>query len=385
MSFTPLTFQQFLELLVTVYEANADVPADTGEGSTMGAIFNAQATLAGALQNQVLYAVDVARLATSEGPDVDTFVNAFGITRDPAVNAEGTLQFSTPSPATAPVYVPFGVTLTRADGIQFVVISDSTLPGWTTQGYVIATGATSVLGTVQCVVGGTIGNMLPGTVLTPIGSSGVPLPAGVNSASNPAAFTSGTEAETDDALKARFTLTVSSGRYGVHDAYVAAIESISETYTFTVADHTALSGADSPGDVTIFVSAPGANAALPGPIIAQITAACEAIRAGGDEFTVNAPTYQGVDCVGVITVDPAYDPTATTNAAIAAYRAYIGSIGLDPKGAPTKAIFYKAAAAIVNTPGVTDLTGFTFGGAEADITAAFGVQLYAGTVAITHT
>ena len=84
--FSPLSYAQLDQNAIEAYNAVATKPANTGANSSLGPIFNSFALLATALQGEIAYVNTVARLATSSGADVDSFVSPFGLTREAAVS-----------------------------------------------------------------------------------------------------------------------------------------------------------------------------------------------------------------------------------------------------------------------------------------------------------
>lgn len=106
----------------------------------------------------------------------------FGVDRKPAVKAEGNVELTGP----ANQVVPQGTQVRTNNGIYFVLKAQATLTGG------------KATATVQAVNGGTSGNVAIGAIDTIVGDL-----AGIVSVKNAAAFTSGVDEETDEALLAR--------------------------------------------------------------------------------------------------------------------------------------------------------------------------------------
>lgn len=236
-----LTKEQIFQLMVTAFTNAADTPPDTDQGSSMGSAFWAVALLSLLLQSNQTTIANVARLVSSFNGDVDSFVEPFGFTRIGASYASGLVTFSTTSPVTNPAgsVIPVGTIVQTSDGTQFQVVADPSQPGYSAadNGYIIPQGDTSVNATVTCLAEGSIGNVQANTITT-IYNGGL----AASSVTNPNPLTNGTDEESDAALKARFTLGVSSGKVATSNAIAAAILAVQENLTYSVADRTFVNG-----------------------------------------------------------------------------------------------------------------------------------------------
>lgn len=145
----------------------------------------------------------------------------------PAVNTSGTVRFyaQTAPPSNQPFFIPMGtqVQASPTDStppITFQTTQDANLVynSPTETGDVLINGV-SVTGwyyvdiPVVCTQSGTIGNVGADTVTTLVGSA-----TGIGAVNNPAAFTTGSEAETLSQQKARFQLFVQSRTRGTLDS-----------------------------------------------------------------------------------------------------------------------------------------------------------------------
>jgi uncharacterized phage protein gp47/JayE len=129
------------------------------------------------------------------GSDLDSMVELFGISRLTPKRAVGVVTFSQPSGTNTVANIPLGTQVTNIVGSGQVVFS-TIVPAQ------IDALATSIDVPVMAVVGGTAGN-LPAHSLT---LRATPVP-GVTVTNN-ASTSGGTDAETDDQLRARFKATV---------------------------------------------------------------------------------------------------------------------------------------------------------------------------------
>ena len=375
------TLAQFQALWATQYTAAALLPANTNPGSSLGSIANADSLLALQIQNEVVYADSISRLATSAGLDVDSFVNPFGVYRIGAVASEGTVTFSTPSPVGTQVVVPVGAIVTTSGGLQFTVIADPSQPTYSSalNGYVIAVGLSSTNATVQCAVAGTIGNVLAGQITVIFGSSSAPFPAGVTSVTNGSAFANGVDQESDAALMARFTLTVSSGRVATGNAITAAVLAIQAGLIVSFGDMVNADLSAHTAFFTLVVNEANTGTGASSALITSATAAINATRSAGISFACIGPSIVPVNAVATIAVTPGFLSASVIAAVQAAYTAFVNGIGLNATTGSTTCSLAKVYAALLLVPGVDDVTGLTLNGGTADIVAPFANQLVAGT------
>jgi len=128
------------------------------------------------------------------GADLDDFVALFGFTRISAKRASGSVTFERSSASDTETFIPRGTQLGTDDTNQIVVAT--LVPS------LLMRNDTSVTVPAQAVVGGTAGNIGASALsraITPI--------EGIGSFTNTAAFTGGTEAESDEQLRTRFKRT----------------------------------------------------------------------------------------------------------------------------------------------------------------------------------
>ena len=267
---TQLSRLQLKQLAVQEYNSEATLPADTHIGSDLGAIFDATAFLAVLLQQQVAYVNSIARLATIPAlasglpnPDVDSFVNPFGIFRLSSVAASGACLFSTASAPTLPILIPAvaigqsgGVIVQTSSGVQFQVIPDTTNASYnaTFQAYVLSAGQTSVSCSVQCLTSGTLGNVQANQINQLYSGPGVTYVASISSVTNPLAFANAVNLETDSALKVRFAVAIQTGTAATSSAVAAAILGTSINLTYSVGDGFNSSGASASSYFTVVVN-----------------------------------------------------------------------------------------------------------------------------------
>jgi hypothetical protein len=390
---TPLTFVQAQNQEATTFNAQPGVkPANTGPGASLGAIFNAAALVFMQEQGQIQYVNGVARLSTSQGLDVDSYVNPFGIFRNQATFSFNSVTYYAPvGGATSRTVIPVGAEAQTPGGVLFVVIADTTQPSWSApdNGYVINIGGLSATVTMQAVVAGPGGNVQPGTITQPVSGAGVPSVTGIASISNAAAFVNGFPQESDQALIARFQAFFQA-RWGTVSSVVYGISGAQAGLTWQVGDTVDPFG--NPATFFVgFVNALGQSTGPSAGLLALLYSAVDAVRPCGMPFTIVGPTLINVNVSLHVTVSAGADPTATQNAVQAAFAAFVNGIGMGNVTvtpttmslATTTCSYSRLLAALVAVPGVQNITAFTQNGGTADLTATYGQQLVAGSITFT--
>jgi uncharacterized phage protein gp47/JayE len=302
---------------------------------------------------------------------VDSFVNDFSFTRLPAVQSTGLVTFSRFTPGTAALIVP-GVGAKTLDGSQlFTVTTDTSNGAWsaTLGGYVIASGATSISVPVQAVNAGVQGNVSANTI-----TGMTTAVANVDTVTNAAAFTNGVDAESDDAVRARFQLYVQSRARATLIAIKSAVSGVQQGLTYQVAENVSAVGAYQPGNFIVYVD--DGSGAPSTALKALVYAAVDAVRPIGSTFGVFGPTVITANVALTLVTATGYTHTALTSAAQIAITAYINAL---PMGS---ALSYSRIAQIAydTSPGVTNVTGVTLNSATADLGGSAGSVVRAGTV-----
>lgn len=373
---TPAAIQQDL---TTAYNQSALVPANTGTGSTIGAIFNSQTAITVGLQAQIAYVAGIARLATSTGADIDSFVNPFGIARAAATSAIANVVFSTSSPAGSQLQINVGTYVQTQTGVQFQVIADGTQPGYnpTLNAYIIAVGGTSVNVTVQGVIPGSAGNVQANTINQILSVPGYPAPTGISQVVNPAAATQGADAESDSALIQRFQNTMGS-RWATNPAIAAAVASSQTGLTYTIGDQLDQYGNAVPNFFSVIVNALGQSSAPSQSLLNAVTTVVQNNRPIGVPFTVTGPVLVPVNVIATLTLNVGASASAVVQSATTAVQAYLNNIGMSPSGASTLAEYAQVVVILKGVQGVANVTNLTLNGGVSDIPAGFGQEIVSG-------
>ena len=188
----------------------SDPSWDTSVGSATYKIFESVAQeIANASNNATLqtYSYDV---NTKFGPELDAFVNLFGLYRQLGKRSNGVVTFSVATAATS-IY-------SIAAGTQVVVPISPTNPNViyfiTSSPAIIPIGSFSVDVPVTAVLAGTLGNVAAGSI-TSLGQTLV----GITSVTNSSSIAGGVDPETDSQLRGRWTSTVFSNNVGTSNKY----------------------------------------------------------------------------------------------------------------------------------------------------------------------
>ena len=225
LSSSTLPLQTFDDLVSN--QASAVLAQSTGlidfqEGSVLRAMIESNAGNSIWIQGLISALLAVARLQTSSGNDVDTFINAFGYFRTQASPSSGSVTFSR-TITTGTSSIPASNTIVSATvgkiQVQFTTTVDTTNPAYdpTTNSYLMAPTVSSVTVPVQCLTSGIIGNVLIGAINT-INS---PL-TNVTGVTNSLAFINGVNIASDAQAKAGFVLYLA----GLSKATYSAIASV---------------------------------------------------------------------------------------------------------------------------------------------------------------
>lgn len=320
------------------------------------------------LQSLVMQLLNTTRLSTSTGNDVDTFVGDFGLTREAAVAAIGTVTFARFT-ATNAASVPVGATVSTGDGTQtFIVIADSTqsLFNAGANAYVIPAGMATGNATVQAVNAGSQGNVNANTI-TLISSAIV----GVDTVTNAAPFADGVDQESDAALKARFLIYIQGLKEGIKAAVASAIADLQQGLQYDLVENAAYNGSPQPGYFYVVVN-PGTSAN-----IASVYSAIDAIRPLGVMFGVFAATPVAANISMTAIAAPGYTHAQIAAAIATAIQTFIAAVPLG------KALYWSQLYAIAyGVPGVAEVTGMQLNGGSADLTASAQQIVVCGTVTV---
>ena len=279
MSLPSLSFSEAVDNMVASWSASLGFQPTLQPGDSMYALMQSVSSQLMFIQYLITLVNAVARAQTSEGADLDSFYAQFGFTRLPASYASGSETLSMASPAGGNILIGVGaVVQTPGGAIQYQIVADASQPTWsaTQNGYIMATGQTSLTATVQALVAGSASNVGPGA-LTQIASS-----LQVASATNGAAISNGIDAERDDAFRSRFVLFLNSLSKAIKAAIESAIAGVQQGVLVNLLENENSLGVSAPGQFTAVID--DGSGAPPSSLITAVQNALEPVRA----FTVLA-------------------------------------------------------------------------------------------------
>ena len=163
--------------------------------------------LAAELQSLLMQAdwvLDQSFPQTAQGTYLDYHAETRGITRGAAEKAAGVIRFAAADKVTAACPIEKGTVCMTAEGVRFETTEDAA----------IAVGSQWADVPAQAVEAGTGGNVIAGTV-TLLSA----MPVGVVQCTNPAAFSGGCDAESDEALRGRVLASYQRLPNGANAAY----------------------------------------------------------------------------------------------------------------------------------------------------------------------
>jgi len=365
-----LQFQNFLSLVegmaASVQGACAQL-IDFSVGSVVRAIMEANASVALWLQWLVAQVLSMTRAVTSVGPDLDSFMADYGVSRLPAVAATGYVQFYRQFSGYATL-ISVGTIVRTGDGLSlFAVTADPTNIAYvaSVSGYTLAASTLSVTVPVQAQDVGSAGNLLAGGIQ--LLSSGI---GGVDGVTNPAALSGGLDAESDAALRVRFQAFLDSRCCATPLAVGYAIASVQTGLRWNLAENVSVAGGVAPGNFVLTVD--DGSGAPPIALLSNVARAVDLVRPVGTSFYIVPPAAISVSVTATIAIPPTGLAAASTMVT-QAIQAYVAGLGLGG----TLPITRIAQLAYDAVSGITNVNSIMINGVSADLTApANGVLLF---------
>lgn len=351
----------------------ASALVDLTVGSVLRAMLEANASVALWIQWLIVQLLATTRAATSTGPDLDSWVGDYSLSRLPAAPATGQVTFSRFTTGLT-AYIPAGTLVRTADGSQsFTVQADATNPAWVAaqSAFVVGAATGSITLTVQAVTPGSAGNVLAGSV-TQIAAA-IP---GIDTVSNNAAFQNGMDPESDAALRVRFQGWTASLARATPLAVQQAVASVQQNLTSTIAEGVDTTGNPMVGNFVLTVD--DGSGAPPASLLATVTTAVEAVRPVGITYAVQPPVQVPVAVALTITVASSADKTQIVGPVAGAISTWINAL---PIGAPLP-ISRIATLAYGASASVTNVTAVTLNGGTADVVPAANGVVKASGVAV---
>jgi uncharacterized phage protein gp47/JayE len=318
-------------------------------------------------QGLVYEALMRTRLTTSTGSDVDSFIADYQFSRLPAVTATGSVTLSRYD-ASVVATIPVGANVKTFDGLlQYSITEDATHPDWSNSlgVYVVPVGNASITVPITATAAGASYNTQPNTI-TLIASS----LAGINLVNNQTAISNGVDAESDDAVKARFWQFLNTKSLGTAAAIEYAVSSVQANLSYNV-----VSNDKRTGFFSVYLD--DGTGSPPPSLIASVSNAVAAVA----PFTVDYQVYPAEIVYVTVSVSvypkKGYDKTTVGNNVAYAIENLINNAGVSDT-----VRYYDVATVANNVEGVDHIENLFLNGAIQDIGGAPNQSVHVSTVSI---
>jgi uncharacterized phage protein gp47/JayE len=352
-------FSQLIQDMGAALQSSASSLIDVSVGSVVRALFEANASVVLWLQWLVLQVLSSTRASTSNGPDLDSWMLDFGVTRLPAVPSTGIVRFSRFDSGISAT-IPAGTLAKTTDGsLSFSVSEDQTISTWQSNvsAYVLPSGVVSVDLPVVCMASGSVGNVLAGTI-TVIATS---LP-GVDQVNNAAPLSDGADAESDQAFRNRFHSYLASRSRATLAAVESAVANVQQGLNFLIEENTAPGGTYRAGSFLVIID--DGSGYPSSDLLSTIATAVDTVRPIGTVFAILPPQVLTVN----VSLTAALTSSATTSIvpSIQNYiTLYLNSLPIGASASLTRV----AQNAYLAGAGIRNITGIQLNGLSSDVAA----------------
>lgn len=351
-----LTISQLVQNILTTIQSKVNKVLDFTIGSVFVALAEAQGQTAMWLQSLILQVLAWTRAQTSTGSALDLWLAQFGFTRLPGVSASGYVTMGANTAPTSPVTIPAGTTVQTITGVQFITTAAATLES----------GSTSISVPVSAVLSGTTGNVAAGAI-----SQFVTAVPGIDTVTNPTAFTNGVDPESDAAVRARFITYIASLQKGTKLAVIAALLGVQQGLTYNLVEFQTEAGVSALAYFYVVVNDGSGNP--PTTLLQTIYNAIDAVKAAGIQFNVYGPTAVTVNIGMTVTIASGYQFSSVQSAIQTAIDQYISAL---PIGGT---LYWSQLYAIAyGVAGVVEVTNMTANSGTSDIAAGNNGVIVAG-------
>ncbi|HNC11743.1 MAG TPA: baseplate J/gp47 family protein [Cyclobacteriaceae bacterium] len=384
MALNTKTFDQLVSDQANAMQGVARILLDFTDGSDFLATVQANAGNSLWLQALITALLAVARLQTSSGSDVDSFVEQFGLEREPATPAYNSVIFSRNltnkiaviAAGTFDLSTQGALVSSTVNGITYSVYADTSNPAYdpVQNAYIIPIGVSSATVPVVATTPGSVGNVVANQITTI--ASAIPF---VDNVTNPDPFTNGEDQESDADLKVRFVLYLDSLSKATQQALQAAILGVPGVARYKLVENEDVTGNPYLGFFYAVVDDGSGNASP--QLLGNVQSALYATRGFTIAFADYAPIPFPVNIVVHAFTDNSIPDTDVQTAVITALQNYIVSKSFDSLFAYTviPAIIYPIYG--LNNV-ITDVTNFTLNGGISDIQLV-GRQIFVpGTITV---
>jgi uncharacterized phage protein gp47/JayE len=309
-------FSQLIEDMGAALQSSASSLIDVSVGSVVRAIFEANASVILWLQWLIVQVLQSTRALTSNGPDLDSWMLDFGLARLPAVPSTGVVTFSRFA-TNLPAVIPVGALVKAADGsTSFSVVDDQTISIWQSDlsAYILPVGVAAADVPVICRNGGTVGNVLVGTIIVVAAS----LP-GIDQVNNANPLSNGADAESDQAFRNRFQSYLASRSRATLMAVRNAIGNVRQGLNATIEENTATDGTTEIGSFLVIVD--DGTGYPSSDLLSNVATAVDSVRPIGTRFAVVPPQVLTVNVAMLAELSS----IATASSSISSIQNYVGT------------------------------------------------------------
>ncbi|HEY9678686.1 MAG TPA: baseplate J/gp47 family protein [Drouetiella sp.] len=285
------TFKQIVTEAVAQWAVEQGLSPSLVSGDPLLALVQAFASQQMFIQFLCEQVLAYARASTATGADLDSWLADFGFSRLAAAKARGQVSFSTRSAKNSNTLIPAGKQIQVIGGfIQYQVVADPQQVHWDAaqNAYVLPTGQTSVIATVEAVNPGYIFNVQPGQLNQIIGNI-----TNIDNVTNLSAISNGRDAENDVDVRSRFILYINSLSKNTRPAITAAIMSVEQGINFNLLENVDFNGNERDGFFTVVIDDGSGNA--PDELLTQVATAVDQVRGFSIAFGVTRATSVSVN------------------------------------------------------------------------------------------
>lgn len=364
-------FNEWVQQQAAAVQASAGAVLNFSAGSVLRALVEANASVALWFQWLLMKVLALTRAATSAGPDLDSWMADFNLTRQAAVAATGNVTFARFTTGQAAL-VPVGTLVRTADGaMTYAVTEDADNAAWDEgqNGYAIAYNVASVTVPVQATTAGADGNVSADTITSIVAA----LP-GVDTVTNALAFTTGDDAATDDEFRASFRDYINTRSRATPAAVGYAISTVQQGLIYSIRENEDLGGSPQSGHFVVTVD--DGTGSPSSDLLDSVTEAIEGVRPVGSTFEVHGPTVVTANVAFTYAVATGYIKADLEEPVETAVAAYINGLGMAEALRWSKLfdVIYSVSS------GISNVTSLTVNAGTSDVGGADGTVVRAGTV-----
>ncbi len=367
-------FSTLVEGMAASVQGAAAALLDLTVGSVIRAILEANASVALWIQWLIVQLLATTRLATSNGPDCDSFGADFGFMRLPAIAAVGQVTFARFTPSVS-AFIPVGTNVSvTSNTASFMVTADPANAAYSAAsgGYNLASGVDSCSVPIVANAVGISGNVEPDAIS--LISSAL---AGIDTVVNAVALSGGLDAESDVAFRARFGNYLASLSKATDIAIGAAIAAIQQGLSYVISENINQAGVSQPGHFVVTLDdgsgAPSEN------LLNVVRAAIDAVRPIGSGFAVQGPVTMAANVSLNITTATGVSHQTVIALVAGAIETYVAGLGVGVGLNYTRLALLAYAA----SGSITNVSNIWLNGATADLSPPpFGI-IRVGTVSVT--